>query len=357
MNEMLLENRVFRKAVVADTDEIWTILLQAKAQMKALGSCQWNEAYPSLENVRGDIEAENGYVVQDSVSGRLLAYGVVSFEGEPVYDQIYDLWDNNLPYIVVHRLAVSDLCKHQGVAAWFMQQAEQVAKSQGVYNFRVDTKYDNHYMLRLIDHAGFHYVGEVEYRGSEYRKAFEKKIVPETAAVLPGGFTLREVIFADASVIYDAIDSHREDLRTWLSFVDEVQHQEDEEEYLLFVLSAPRETMNPIYLIEANDVFCGLVGIAASDNINHRAEIGYWLLPEFRGKGVMTEAVKWLSHKVLNSHKYHRLQLRCAPDNLKSNAVAERSGFTFEGVERESELLATGRYVDMNVYSLLSKDL
>ena len=357
MNKMLLENRIFRKAEISDVEEIWTILLQAKAQMRALGSCQWDENYPSEELVREDIAAGDGYVAQDAESGRVLAYGVVSFEGEPIYDQIYDLWDNNLPYIVVHRLAVSDLCKHQGVARWFMNEAEEVARACGVYNFRVDTKYDNHYMLSLIDRMGFHYVGEVEYRGSEYRKAFEKAIVPKVEAVLPSGFTLREVTLADAAVIYEAIDSHREDLRTWLAFVDQVQRLDDEEEYLLSILSAPREEKNEIYLIESEQRFCGLVGIALSDPLNHRAELGYWLLPEYRGRGVMKEALGWLTGHLFEKRDFHRLQLRCATNNLPSNTVAVQSGFLLEGVERESELLVTGRYVDMNVYSLLENDL
>ena len=68
--------------------------------------------------------------------------------------------------------------KRQGMAKQFMLQAEEVSRKKGVYNFRVDTKYDNAYMLRLIDTLGFKYCGEVYYRNNSARKAFEKTIRP-----------------------------------------------------------------------------------------------------------------------------------------------------------------------------------
>ena len=165
----------FRKAEETDIKRIWEIIQQAKAQMKRLGSNQWNESYPAIENIQQDITAGNGYVLcQDN---QVIVYGVISFDGEPVYDQIKEKWSNSLPYVIIHRLAVADEAKHQGMAKKFMLQAEAVSLEKGVHFFRIDTKYDNKYMLQLISSMGFRFCGNVYYRNNtEERMAFEKQI-------------------------------------------------------------------------------------------------------------------------------------------------------------------------------------
>lgn len=165
---------LFRRAAKHDEDRAWEIILQAKAQMARLGSTQWDENYPSRDLIAQDIANDEGFVLEKN--GRVVAYGVVSFSGEPVYEQLADKWSSNLPYLVVHRLAVADEAKRQGIARCFMLEAEKEACRRGIYHFRVDTNYDNTYMLRLIENLGFEYRGECTYRGGCVRKAFEKAL-------------------------------------------------------------------------------------------------------------------------------------------------------------------------------------
>ena len=80
--------------------------------------------------------------------------------------------------MVVHRLAVADEMKHQGLAKRFMLQAEEVSRNKGIYAFRIDTNFDNQYMLRLIDSLGFSYSGEVSYRGEINAKRLKKASAP-----------------------------------------------------------------------------------------------------------------------------------------------------------------------------------
>lgn len=174
METSTLSPDLFRKAEERDVERIWQIIGQAKAQMQRLGSRQWDESYPAIGDIRQDIREGNGYVI--CREGRVVAYGVISFDGEPAYEEIEGEWPDDLPYVIVHRLAVADEAKRQGVAKQFMLQAEEVSRKRGVYRFRVDTKYDNAYMLRLIEALGFDYCGEVYYRNHSARRAFEKRL-------------------------------------------------------------------------------------------------------------------------------------------------------------------------------------
>lgn len=344
----------FRKAKSGDIKHIWEIILQAKSQMFLLKSKQWDEYYPSVEDIRGDIKAQNGYVL--CLKKRIIAYGVIAFDGEPAYEEIDGKWRNSLPYVIVHRLAVTDDMKHQGIARLFMQQAEELSRSKGIYNFRIDTNYDNKYMLHLIASLGFKYSGKVLYRGNKERKAFEKCILPHSNVLPISGYTIREAIFEDAEAIYKAIDSNRDDLRTWLPFVDNLKNVKDEQIFLKSVQEVPYKERDLVFIINNNTEVCGLIGFHFSDLNNHRTEIGYWLLPAHRGKGVITEAVRFLCHLAFEEKDFNRIQIRCAVNNQDSNAIPQRLGFLKEGIERDGELLVSGQYTDINVYSLLKKE-
>ena len=109
----IILNMLFRKATKEEIPRIWEIILQAKAQMKRAGSEQWQDGYPTAEIIGNDIEQGIGFVICDRK--RVIAYGAVSFDSEPAYEEIADKWQGS-SYVVVHRLAVADECKHRGVA-------------------------------------------------------------------------------------------------------------------------------------------------------------------------------------------------------------------------------------------------
>ena len=166
----------FRKATENDFPSIWEIILQAKQQMQAENRCQWNENYPIPATIYGDIEKGIGYVLEHE--GQVIAYSAISFDEDPAYKSISGKWLTESPYIVIHRIAVSDTMKNKGIATKMLQEAEQLAVSNGIFSMRADTKYDNNQMLKVFQKLGMQYCGEVLMRG-EPRKAFEKIIAPQ----------------------------------------------------------------------------------------------------------------------------------------------------------------------------------
>lgn len=169
---------------------------------------------------------------------------------------------------------------------------------------------------------------------------------------------LREVTLKDAAAIYHAIDSHRDYLRTWLPFVDKMHSVADEESFLKGVLSVPAEQYEPIFGVwnDRNEL-CGLIGFHFSDLANHRTEIGYWLLPEYQHRGIMTASVRRLCQWMVNEKDIKRIQIRCATGNAASNGIPLRLGFHHEGTEQAGELLASGEFTDIHVYSILKEQV
>ncbi len=351
---LLHDNLTFRMACIKDISAIWEIMHQAKAHMKNYGSRQWDDDYPAFSTIEDDIERNEGYVI--CKDQEIVIYGVISFAGEPVYDQIDDKWPNKLPYLTIHRLAVNDKFKQQGFAQRFFQLAEKEALKSGITNFRIDTNFDNAFMLHLIDKMGFHFAGEVVYRGTETRRAFWKTIIPKPYSFGCEGYTLREITYEDAKPIFQGLNKYRDDMRQWLPFVDNMQKLSDEQAVVESFLMPKYAIRNLTYVIEHGGIFCGMIGMSGLDLINDRLEIGYWLLPPYRGKGIMTAATKALCKWIFKHRPINRIQIKCSVDNHASNAIPKRIGFKFEGTEREGQLLASGKYTDINVYSLLKKD-
>ena len=87
-----------------------------------------------------------------------------------------------------------------------------------------------------------------------------------------------------------------------------------------------------------------------------RASTGYWLAAHARGRGIATRAVRLLARWAFADLGIERLQLTCGPDNVASQRVAERAGFTREGVLR-SHLPFKGQRRDTVVFGLLPGEL
>jgi|GEM_PF-263793 len=101
-----------------------------------------------------------------------------------------------------------------------------------------------------------------------------------------------------------------------------------------------------------------IIGVVSLENCMKQhlsCELGYWLMPEYRGNGLMNEAAGralCFAFQILGAHR-----IRCAAgeDNQPSRRVAERLGFLQEGIAREAEFV-DGRWVTHVVYSLLRAD-
>jgi RimJ/RimL family protein N-acetyltransferase len=84
--------------------------------------------------------------------------------------------------------------------------------------------------------------------------------------------------------------------------------------------------------------------------------IGYWIAKEARGRGIATRSTTLLSRWALTEGGVQRLELTTHPENLASQRVAEKAGFTREGVLRAHSSFREGRR-DSVIFSLLPGDL
>ena len=174
-----------RNAELCDLPYLLEMLENAKASLRALGIDQWQgEGYPAREIVVDDVDDGVSYVVEDA-SGHLAATCMISFSGEPDYDEIEGAWltegsSSDPAYAVVHRVAVAADSTGKGAARFMLTNAERIARSGGARSVRVDTHPGNVPMLRLIASCGFTECGiiRIKHAGglTPERVAFEKLV-------------------------------------------------------------------------------------------------------------------------------------------------------------------------------------
>ncbi|MEV1026294.1 GNAT family protein [Streptomyces sp. NPDC050264] len=84
-------------------------------------------------------------------------------------------------------------------------------------------------------------------------------------------------------------------------------------------------------------------------------EVGCWLEPAAAGRGLVTRAMRHLIDWAVEERGIHRVEWVAASGNVPSLNVAERLGFTRDGVHREAHLWQGVRH-DLEVWSVLAPE-
>jgi RimJ/RimL family protein N-acetyltransferase len=107
-----------------------------------------------------------------------------------------------------------------------------------------------------------------------------------------------------------------------------------------------------IVATDDQDHLLGSVSLMRIAGEHARAEVGYWLAREARGQGHATRAVRLICDWGFESLALERIDLLAGTENSASQLVAERSGFTREGLLR-SYMQGKGERQDMVAFGLL----
>jgi ribosomal-protein-serine acetyltransferase len=157
----------------------------------------------------------------------------------------------------------------------------------------------------------------------------------------------------DAAEMFEIVDRHRADLREWLTWIDATHTVSDVRRYAQFAQAQFIAGASFDYAVVRDGAIVGAVGLHGFDWASRRAEMGYWLSPDARGRGTMTRAAATLAVHAFEELLVHRLEIHCVVENTRSRAVAERLGCKLEGIMREAYALH-GAFRDLALYALLA---
>ena len=171
---------------------------------------------------------------------------------------------------------------------------------------------------------------------------------------LDGDAHLRLLEPGDAAELYALVAAERERLARWMPWAA----GQDLEGTREFIAGTRRQVADDDGLttaIVAGGRIAGTIGFHAVDRVARSTSIGYWIAAEFEGRGLVTRAVRAYVDHAFGAWGLNRVEIRAATGNARSQAVAERLGFTREGVLREAERVGD-RYLDSVVFSVLASE-
>jgi ribosomal-protein-alanine N-acetyltransferase len=96
----------------------------------------------------------------------------------------------------------------------------------------------------------------------------------------------------------------------------------------------------------------GACGLNNKHPTHLNAELGFWILPPYQGKGLMKEAAAEVLRYGFTNFGLHRIFAMVETPNTPSNQLLISLGFTLEGCQRQTEW-KNGRFIDLNWYGLL----
>lgn len=158
-----------------------------------------------------------------------------------------------------------------------------------------------------------------------------------------------------AQSTFQLIDGNRQYLKQWLPWVDNMATEDDFKGHILDSKDKYLKGTDWPGVIIVDGEAAGRMGMHYIHAQNKIGAIGYWLAPQFQGKGIITKACRAMINYGFETMGLNRIEIKCGTGNYKSLAVPERLHFTKEGVLRQGEFLY-GHFIDLYIYAMLKDE-
>jgi len=162
----------------------------------------------------------------------------------------------------------------------------------------------------------------------------------------------------DPLSLVEAVRVSLPELSLWLPWAHPTYGRSDAQAYVRESMRSWKEGKAFDFAIRALDEprrHLGNISVWFISRSFRTGEIGYWIRSDETGKGLATEATRKALEIAFDELRLHRVILRIAIGNRPSERVAEKLGFTREGVLRE-EIKIRGTWLDHSVWGMLEHE-
>ena len=176
-------------------------------------------------------------------------------------------------------------------------------------------------------------------------------VFPETLALDSLKLIRRRPTFENAVLMFQIVDKDRAYFEEWLGWASEIKSPEDAYNWLM----KNEAENNCMYFIFNGVALIGSVGFVTVNEKTKTLEIGYWLIKEATGQGIIRRAIRMLEPMAFENG-WEVIRIGCDVLNGKSRRVPEKLGYIFEGTLRCQEPYPDGRRYDNSFYSKLKSE-
>jgi len=110
------------------------------------------------------------------------------------------------------------------------------------------------------------------------------------------------------------------------------------------------------FAITVDKNIAGSIGLVSKTDIYRKnMEMGYYLVPEYWGRGIITEAVKAITSYAFREFDIIRIYAEPFADNPGSRRVLEKAGYVHEATFHKN-VIKNGVIKDSTIYSMLREN-
>ncbi len=166
------------------------------------------------------------------------------------------------------------------------------------------------------------------------------------------GIILRHARLSDAKVFFEC-EQDKEARRNFMSTPKTVKEVRNGIKKDILELKKKKSGVEK-FAIEVDGKCVGhiLVEILNLKYTKHKAEIGYCIHKDFRGKGIGSKAIKLITDYAFRKYKLKRIWCFTRTFNKGSRKALEKAGYKLEGVLRKNKF-KDGEYLDDCIYARL----
>ncbi len=99
-----------------------------------------------------------------------------------------------------------------------------------------------------------------------------------------------------------------------------------------------------------NQEFLGAGGLNDLSKKHKKAEIGFWLLPNFWGKGIMKEDMNSILDYAFNTLNLHRIEGFVESNNQNCKNALKKVAFQYEGTMKDYKI-KNGKYISIDIFA------
>jgi RimJ/RimL family protein N-acetyltransferase len=166
---------------------------------------------------------------------------------------------------------------------------------------------------------------------------------------------IRPKQLGDGAITSAAVVETWEELHKWMrwaedpsGFTAELMEIRNRQVMASFILRECIELIGTETATGTAVIWCGLHDI---DWQGRQCNTGYWVRKSAQGQGIATEATNAMVRYAFGALGMRRIGLTHSAANEASRRIAERLGFSFEGIQRGANVLPGGKHADRYCYA------
>lgn len=172
---------------------------------------------------------------------------------------------------------------------------------------------------------------------------------------LDEGAELRALEPWQAAEFFAQVEKVRDSIRAYIPFAAKIFDEDAARDYLQGFADSQAADGPRILGIWVDGVLSGGTLFRIFDVKQRVCELGVWLDPDVRGRGLVTKAVNAMVDWAVFERGMLRVEWGCEPSNEASIATAKRIGLTYEATIRQG-FNFDGRQRDYQIWSVLADE-